>query len=248
MKKLIILGDSLSMPRPDFEYEKTYLCLLKKILFDWDIIIKNRRSNDTEKTSRHLFKEIAFLKPDMVVIHLGIVDCAPRLFSKSEKKVVNKMPLFLQKRIIDFLSKYRYFFTKYFKKTYVPDFKFEKCMTYIIKTIFDLGAVPIVINIAGTNSKNKLRSCGFEKNINRYNQILNNILKDFEINTIDINSKGTDVLLSDGIHLNEVGHQWVAEQIGKQITKKSMNNALMCPDCEKILDENELGAWWCNCK
>jgi len=49
MKKAVILGDSLGMPRINLAYEKTYLFLLNDNFANIQFISKNKRANTTVK-------------------------------------------------------------------------------------------------------------------------------------------------------------------------------------------------------
>ena len=59
------------------------------------------------------------------------------------------------------------------------------------------------------------------KEIEKYDEAIREICKEEEVKLIDINQemKKTDYkeMLSDGIHPNAKGHQWLAEKIGEQI-------------------------------
>jgi hypothetical protein len=125
-KRIVILGDSLSMPRPNegIILEYTYSYLLNK---SFEVINKSKRVNDTKLQilEQNILDDIDYLNPD-IIIYLGIVDCAPRLLSRNESRLINILPNKLRKIIINFLSKYRLFFTKLRNIQYVNMNSFKK--------------------------------------------------------------------------------------------------------------------------
>ena len=105
-QRIVIVSDSLSMPRPSEQpisllYEETYPYLLKKQLNnEYEIINRGRRSNTVidQCNDQNIFDDILYFYPKFVVVHLGICDCAPRLFSKRFGKYIigNIRPAFLR--------------------------------------------------------------------------------------------------------------------------------------------------------
>lgn len=222
-KRIVILGDSLGMPRPDeqppVEYEETYPYLLKQLLPEWEVLSACKRANHATKQgcTQYLYDDIIFIKPTAVVIHLGVVDCAPRLFNNYEKIILNKMPSVIRNKIIAFFSKHRKFFTRRFKKVYVNKKDFEKNIDKLIKTALESKATPILIGIADTNHENKEKSYGFSQNIIDYNAILLALAERHKIAFINMYDKGDKILLSDGIHLQPESHKLIANEIYKAI-------------------------------
>jgi len=217
-KRIAILGDSLNMPRPDegIEYENLYSFLLIKE--GYHVINKSKRANDTnlQTKSQNLLDDIVFLRPNVLIVHLGIVDCAPRIFRRYEQKIINYLPLLLKKNIIKLCSKYRYFITKYRKITYVNEKEFEENLIKIIETAKDFVEKIIIIKILNTSEENNKRSYGFYNNILNYNKIIEKISNKYDcIKIIDPNLFEKKGLLSDGIHINKDLHQFLFEEILK---------------------------------
>jgi lysophospholipase L1-like esterase len=215
MKKAVILGDSLGMPRINLAYEKTYPFLLNDNFANIQFISKNKRANTTAKQAMHqnILDDIIFIKPDIVFIHLGIVDCAPRLFSESQRKVLSKLK-YLGKPIVRFCKKHRLVITKYFPKVYVKKELFRISLESIIKESKNFTDKIFVINILKTSKTNMGKSFGFETNIIEYNQVLEDICAKENVNLIDINTiKNELMLLGDGIHINEKGNEILANTI-----------------------------------
>lgn len=231
MKRLVILGDSLglatgikSVQTPDaVEYEETYPYLLKKSLPEWEIISTCKRSNriDKQASLQWLSDDIILYKPSVVVIHLGICDCAPRIFNRYESFILSNLPLYIREPITAFFSKHRYFFTKHFKKVYVKKMPFKSNMKKLINTICEINAFPILVSIADTNKRNKEKSYNYDKNIQEYNQILLELSKEYNLPYINMFEEGDRILLPDGIHLSTEGSKLLANKIFQIATKRA---------------------------
>ena len=229
-KKIItILGDSLSMVRNDEDVtlRTIYPYLLVKFLGnDYYIINKSKRGNtsDFQTLNQYLYDDVETSDSSIVILQIGICDCSPRIISKFEKIILNYfLPVFLSFFYIKFKSKHRYFFTKYFPKTYVTKARFESNYKQLLESILKLDKIQkiIIINIADTNEYNKKRSYNFEQNIIDYNRVIQKLaFENPKIQIIDsFNYSKTipNFLLSDGIHISNSAHQILAENISKLI-------------------------------
>jgi lysophospholipase L1-like esterase len=224
--RVVIIGDSLSMPRPDESlfYEETYPYLLKQDLGNsFEVINRGKRANTIKHQSedQNIFDDIIFFYPKYVVIQLGIVDCAPRLFSRRFGKYVigNIKPEMLKKFIIQQFSNRRLFFTKHFPRQYVPFSEFMYWYDYLLKIVKEFGSIPITVNIAQTTIENNKRSYGFSQHINKYNRAIEELSSQYSALLIDAYkiSETNNILLPDGIHLNKFGSKIVALKIAEAI-------------------------------
>jgi hypothetical protein len=218
-KRIVIIGDSLAMPRPEegVEYEDTYPYLLFKK--GYEVINRSRRANDIkiQTIEQNILDDVIYLKPDVLVIHLGIVDCAPRVFSRTEQRILSLLSAVIRKKIISFFSKRRYFFTKIRQISYVsPDLYLNSLEKFINQTR-NIAKQIIFIKIKKTNEYNEKRSYQFNKKIEQYNQIIDLLSSKYEITVIDPN-EFKNGLLNDGIHINCQMHHYLANQINKYIS------------------------------
>src|SRR6185369_16381679 len=132
-------------------------------------------------------------RAEVVVVHVGIVDCAPRVFLRRERQFVeNLRPAFLREAILSNVHRHRRAIVNLRKKVYVPPEEMDE------------------------------RSPGFIKNAERYNQILKTHAEANEVYLIDIDrmikeAGGAAQLTVDGIHLNEVGHAMLAREIENHV-------------------------------
>lgn len=217
-KRIVILGDSLSLPRNELRVEHTYPVVLENLLkSEYKIFNRSIRANDTSLQIKSLYGDLVGFNPDIVIIHLGIVDCAPRLFKRLERKVYSKINKVFP--IIKLFSRHRYLLTKLFPKVYVDIQKFEKNYRFLLQEINRMNTNVIVIGITDSSEENKAKSYNYEKNILTYNSSIKSIIKEFNnVFYIDMfNCQVEEILLPDGIHLNKVGSKILANAIFKGI-------------------------------
>ena len=143
--KILVLTDSLSLARQHgdeiISYEGTYPYLLKNQFPNIDFVFTCIGG----ATIKKLYSQLCYykyFKPDLVILQCGIVDCAPRVFSPFERKVINKLGL------VSFLKKTIYFFRKYRNYKYTSLKNFNKYISKI-KTllepntnIYSIGILP----------------------------------------------------------------------------------------------------------
>ena len=116
------------------------------------------------------------------------------------------------------MSKHRLFLTKYLPKVYVNKIEYEKNILKIINFSEEKSIKVILVGISATNLKNKEKSFSYDENINKYNSVLAQIVKDKnKIDFIDMYQYGEDILLEDGHHLNAKGSNLLATKISEII-------------------------------
>jgi len=231
MKKIItILGDSLSMARDDYGilYKDSYAYLLGEILGDNYLVLNKAKRANTMITQTHfqnIYDDVLTTNSEYFIIQLGIVDCAPRIISIMEGKILKYLkPKILSDLYIKIKSRNRRFFTKYFPKTYVKPDVFVDKYDYLIRTILEKTTAKkvILVNIADTNKKNKLRSYGFDENIRKYNSFIGGLKSRYDkhIELIDlytVTKNNPDLVIDDGIHIAQPVHKLLAEKIATMI-------------------------------
>jgi len=222
-----LLGDSLGMPtgKDEIIYEDTYPYILSKKLINFEIISRHRRTNDTNKqlATQALFDDIEMLNPNYLVVHLGIVDCAPRVFSRLQQALISFLPNVFQKVILKFISNYRYSITRMFQKVYVKPEQYKSNITKFIQISKQNNITLIFIAILQTNEENIKKSFNFKQNIDTYNEILEQQCLDNDIRLIKYEYPN-NFLLNDGIHINQNGNNFIVEQISNVILESKLND------------------------
>jgi len=244
LKIITIIGDSLSMVRPANEifYRDIYAYKLQKLVNsnEYHVVLRGRRRNNvlTQSLKDNIGDDILFNNSSYIILHLGIVDCAPRLFTLMQDRILyvfTQLP-FLRSvagLIFKFQTKYRRFFTKHFPKTYVTKEEFKEKYGFIIQEIRTKVKPKkvFVINIIDTSEENKRKSFNFDRNILEYNKVLNELVSENNdlcelIDFFSVTKENENFVLDEGIHLSKSGHDYLAqllyEKIKKEDDKKSI--------------------------
>lgn len=215
-------------PLEGINYRSTYPFILQNMLGGgYHILVRNRRSNDSEIQSRSLNiqDDVLFNDSEYVILHFGIVDCAPRLMTRKETLFLKVLNIkFITEKYIGFKSKYRRFFTKHFSWTRVSQERFRENINFLVDSIKNNNAAQkiLIINIADTSERNDHRSYGYKRNILKFNNILKEIVEKNKEFCLLINffreSNGSQKLMSqDGMHLLSLGHSFLADKLYKLI-------------------------------
>ncbi|HEY0354921.1 MAG TPA: SGNH/GDSL hydrolase family protein [Flavisolibacter sp.] len=224
MKKLIIAGDSLSMPRPKegVEYEDTYPALLQVALQnEWWVINRAKRANNSRKQALYLniSDDVHDMKPDAFIYHIGTADCAPRLFSEFQQKLLDRVPPRFRKKIIGYFSKRRWQITKKYPKVFVSREDYEGYVLKVVKTAKAYTNMVFVLGIGMMSARVLGRSYGFRENIIKYNEALQEVCRQtgaIYIDTANLIDPDRD-LLEDGIHYDKTANIKVFEVIMAQM-------------------------------
>lgn len=230
LKRIVVLGDSMAMPRVEGKdcvwWDETWPFLLQQKLIksnmQIDIINCSSRARTIDSICGQDFLDhVTWKKPDFIVLEIGIVDCAPRIFSKKEKALLNNsfMPACIKKYIIHLRSQKREIITKRapLAKVYTPPYQFKFYLQKFFSRLEELNRRIrlIVIPILANDSFMETKSPGFVSNVNIYNSILKEWCKVigatwFDPSTIFMEQKKHTLFGSDGYHFNIKGHCSIA--------------------------------------
>ena len=244
--KIAILADSLALPREDVGgdelLEVTYPFLLdqslrRKFGAAAPIIFERGMRRRTIEYVLDEWNELVELrKPQMVVVHVGIVDCAPRVFLRREASFVANIKFpWLKKRIFKFTHDNRRKIVQFRRKVYVPLPRFERLVRQVVEKARETDVKSLVfINIIRPPDSVEERSPGFQSNVIAYNQVLQEQTKHDFVSLIDLNrlvhqESSSYALTVDGIHLNERGHMLLAQALETRI------NTELNPDFFRVI-------------
>ena len=237
-------ADSLGLSRPGFvDLGERYIFLFEQWLrnhYDGEIFLINRaKGAQTIDKLYAQFKEdqeyIAGRK-DILIIHEGVCDCAPRPIPLWARNTISKLPSFLKSRIIGFLHRNR---SRLLKNGWVHFLvekgKYEKILReWLTSALKDFHRI-YILNIAPTIADIEAHSPGFSKSIQEYNNIIRKVISEinspkiFLIDThfiLSNNSMSLDnlIITEDGHHITAKAHEiYAAELIAleKQFVKVS---------------------------
>jgi len=237
-----ILGNSLAIPSPKqgLFYRDTYAYRISAELGIKNIVVNRANRNMTvvdQTCDINIEDDLDHIQADYHVIHLGIVDCAPRLFTRGEQRLLGVMPF--RRIIIRFASKHRYFLTKTFPKVYVRKDVFARKYRDLLEAILQKTPTKkiFLINLAATKPRNIGRSYGIEHNIRDYNAVIAEIAGEIpdRVRLIDLfamTQADPSLVFDDGIHLTAKGHEVLAEMISHFI----MDNEAKRGDSDGLSD------------
>lgn len=226
--KLLIIGDSITMPRlKDIEkmskeiileeleienpIENTYPYILNKKIVEKNkkfVYMENFSYNGTNSFNiiNKLYLTKCFLfNPDIIVLNIGLVDCWER-----DEKQDKHTPYEFMKGKNPWVSKMEFFknITEFIK--------------YVNSNIKQLKKI-IIVSIPYTSERQYLKYRSSLENTIKYNEILKETSKLDKCIFVDIFEKlkeiKEEITIEDGIHLNYKGAEIVAESISEEINK-----------------------------
>jgi len=227
-------ADSLGLARPGFvSLQQRYIYLfeewLRKNCRDEIFLINRARRGFTIDKLYEVYKEDEEYidgKKDILIIHEGVCDCAPRPVSASTRKIISGLPGFLKKRAIHYLHKNR---AKLLKRGsvhfLVSQAQYEKILAEWLADAIKKFNTIYLFNIAPTNDRIESHSPGFGKSINDYNAIMqrvvaemnNNKIKLIDVYTVIKNAENINDLIieEDGHHITARSHKLYADLLIK---------------------------------
>jgi lysophospholipase L1-like esterase len=209
--RILCIADSLALPRPEISYEFTWPALLKKAFPKIDFVNILRRDLTTNVFSEGWEGDsLEFYKPDIVILQIGIVDCAPRYFKKRSllTKFIRIMPDSFQKRFWSFIKKYK---NRNIENSDVPIDRFKNNLeNYFNRCITSNVRKVIIIKICTPGLQMVSRNNGITEAVKQYNNIYDDMALKYPILKI-VNPlfSGDDELYVDGYHPNKKGNEMV---------------------------------------
>ena len=203
MKKLLLITDSLGIPRTYPEIVMDDDCWTHKIAHSlpYKTYIYSREGMTSKKVVNDLTRYLSAYEPDVVILQIGVVDCAPRALSYTELKIIRSIPIF-NKYIHKIIKKYHTYLIKKRKIVYTSKCDFRENISKI-KSHYKNKKV-IIIPICQTSDEHEKKIPGFKRNVSEYNKIL----KEFD-SVLNPYGEHQEILMSDGHHINNNGNNLV---------------------------------------
>jgi acyl-CoA thioesterase-1 len=225
-KKILIITDSLGLPRTDPEIVSDDDTWVYQVMDYFSSSYKFRlfrhRGMDTTSLIHHVKNTIsAYQDIDIVIFQVGIVDCYPRALSRSNLARIKKLPNWMQRAIHKIINRHYQFFVEKGDNRYVNPVKFGENLN-VIKEHFQDSSI-FILPIAPANKALMCRNRKVENSVREYNQMFAEIFKDDFLDAIYKDSKQEDIVLSDGQHLSTIGHRDVFRGIKDLLNDESIN-------------------------
>lgn len=235
--KIAIVADSLALPRPAnaglVRYEETYPVLLHQMLCDAipgrKILVAERgqRFRTMSSVLRDWTEVVEYRDPQFVIVHVGIVDCAPRIFSAAERSRLERLrPVLMRRAILWAVRRLRPFLISVRKpRVYTGLPEFEAACLAVIERARQSGVQLIVVNIMQPTAGLEARSPGYIANHAAYNIALRSLAETGNVTLLDYDdlvrqAGGTEAMTVDGMHPNPAGHRLLAQAICGMIAEK----------------------------
>jgi len=230
MKKILCIGDSLALPGHLNTYEDTWFYKLKIEFPKFDFISFFKRGITTEMLVTMGGGEggidnwpfgadcLEAFCPDIVIVQLGIVDCAPRLLNTLDRVVVKIIPKYLKSLYIKLVKLTR---NRKTKNTIVSLDKFRSNWINFMNRAIKINTRILVISISLPDSSFSAKNSTIHLNVNKYNNSLFQLAKEynFSITPVLKSNNYNQPIYEDGYHPNVYGHEIIFNEIKKILNK-----------------------------
>jgi len=232
--KVVILADSLAMSREEVggerRFEVTYPFLLHESLLrrfgttSPMVIERGMRLRTVEAVLTDWHEQVILRTADVVIVHVGVVDCAPRVFLRRENRFLANRPKWFREPILRFVHKHRRRIIQTRPRVYVPLERFRRHIEEVTQRAHDTNLLSLVyVNIIEPPQSVEDRSPGFRKNVEDYNRVIAHQSVHPRVTVVDLNRAiadqgGSEKLTIDGVHLSIQGHQILAKLLDDHIS------------------------------
>ncbi len=221
MKKVLCISDSLGLPRPQVPYADTWISLLRQQRKDYDFIADFHRNATTNILSQWEYGEhLLFYKPEIIILQLGICDCAPRYLRTTSflYRLLNHLPKKISSNCWKIFKTFR---KRNINRTDVSLDKFRlNVEQYIKQCIHNNVEKIIIIKIAAPGEAMLKNNPLIELSIKLYNQVYEEIAAKYSqyvILVVPLHIGDNSCYVTDGYHPNGKGNRLVADALVKAI-------------------------------
>ena len=224
IKKVLVITDSVSMPRNEVPYESTWIYHFKKKFKNFDVIDRPERGS----TSTRLVTEggggadlLESYTPEYVFLQIGLTECAPRLFRKNgfERRFINYLP---QKVRDDYIKGIREKRGRNPEFTDVSPEQFRSNIFTYAERCRSINTALVIFKILRPTDLFIQKSPFINRNIDLYNSIFNEASENFSnITILDPVKKEIDVntICLDELHINPEGHKLYFKAVEEYLKK-----------------------------
>lgn len=219
IQRVICITDSLGLQttvgQPESDPKVSYIELAKSLPlisthnFVIDVLA------ETGRTSESVISVIEGLEfdppPFLVLIQVGVVDCAPRLLGPKMRYALGQLrPKQVRNAVFSLLRllHHRWVFRWFGHRLLVGPKAFRCNLERAIELLRDRNVAHILLGavLPTTDAKEKV-FVGFEKNIKNYNQIIESVASCYNVEVIrfDLLFKDCESMIYDGVHPNHAG-------------------------------------------
>jgi len=209
---IYLIGDSICLPRKGSN--ETASMMIHEMSHEFNISTWGQRYLETNKLLAYWSHIVQNIANEHVVIHLGITDCFPRVYTEKQSSGLNLLPKDLRDNIVKFSSHYqKEILANQKENSYVSLNEFTYNIEQIIQKL--ILQKPKSITFINIINHPKLNIDA----MSNFNDVIDKITLKFPtINILDFDTilkhKGYDKhMLDDHIHLNIQGHKLLVQEL-----------------------------------
>lgn len=236
-KKIVILGDSICLPRAkgagNIPYEATYPYLLDQALRkrygeESPIVIEcGMRSRTIRDVVSDWHEEVYLKAADIVIVQVGGNDCAPRVFQSWEQRMVDRLPLRgLRNRILRFERKYRRQLLLAMPRRVFTTLKafWSRVNELVVRAENQKLDRLIFVTVMPVTEKINYYLPGVAKAVHQYNEAFLSHAMHPRVRIVNVGELygkhgGIEAVSLDGMHINEHGHRVLAAELERVIVE-----------------------------
>ncbi len=225
--RIVVLADSLSLPRDDpgerVLWEETWPSVLEAELEEVgrpaQVINCGVRTRTSDRiVDGEMDEHVRLKRPRVVLVQVGVVDCAPRIFSRNQKRLLNLpvVPARLRETIVKLRSARRAEITGRdpLARVYTRPDDYERDFRRFVDQVRSLPepAAIILLPILRDPGRMEAKSPGHGGNVDLYNDRLRAVARDTAARFVEPAGAlpGVDhaaAFVSDGYHLSVAGNR-----------------------------------------
>jgi lysophospholipase L1-like esterase len=162
-------------------------------------------------------EHVVYKRPDLTVLQVGVVDCAPRLFSRNEQRLLRRLPGRLRAAVISHRSaKRRELIRKApMRRVYTAPDAFRRHVASFASQARE-SSMLVVVPILADFERMDEKSPGFSENVHRYNRFLEEAARASGGQWVD-STLSAKHFCRDGYHPNVLGHRLLADAIATSV-------------------------------
>lgn len=253
---LYIYNDSLAFRRPEQSEDLalTYPFLLKDMIekrigLRVNLLLRGIGGAGIKEIQKIILRDSGYLvrvtpSLNVVILQFGIVDCAPRPITFLLKPLLDRIPR-IGAKIMSVFIKHRRWIQVVCNYRKTPIAQFKRRYKAILRVCIRVGTSPLATGMPLPPHKTESRSPGFRQSVTKYNQAIREISSEAfcDIEGGLDESLRERMLLPDGHHLTESGHQFYARALFKKMESLGLlEKATACDLASGQLTDGSQGA------
>ena len=219
--RALIIADSLALPRDRIAYEHTWPSLLADDTPDVTWINRAVRQSTTERLNTEGDRGgdcLEVFEPDLVILQLGICDCAPRVLHRRTAAIAYRLPFQLGTHLSSWLERRR---GRKVENCFVPLRSFEDNLRSYLARAASQSTQVIALAVLPTSKRLSEKSPLINGQIRAYNATLDRLASEHSNLHVLYGFKGEtsidDLFVDDGYHLNGQGARLIVDRLAPMV-------------------------------